>query len=578
MKEYCNPINIEYKFQHYGNYAHREAADPSLIYFKGLYYMFASMSAGFYYSEDMISWKWHENRALDIYRYAPDVRQIGEYLYFSASMREGVSTIWRCKNPLSGDFEKVSEPFAFWDPNLFCDEDGRVYLYWGCSNKEPIYGIELDRETLMPIGDKKPLIDSDIKCHGWERFRFPGKVKIKSRNFLFKFLDFIFNIKGRPYMEGAFVNKWNGYYYLQYAAPGTEYPVYGDGVYRSSHPLGPYTMMPNTPFSLKPSGFITGAGHGSTIEDEYGNLWHAATMRISVNMKFERRLGIFPAGIDENGVLYCNQNFADYPIIVPDGKFDARSIVPRYMLLSYKKKAVCSSVFNKHNVELALNEDIRTWWCANGGAGEWYQLDLGKVYIPHSIQLNIAEEGIQVKKYDLEECSPDFDKRYTDSGRNLKICYLMEGSVDGSEWFVIKDSSESSTDLAHEYLVLQEGTKLRYIKITAVHLPYHSKFAISGLRVFGLDSGNKPSAVSEAKAFRSDELTAKVTWKKAEGAIGYNIRYGIDTDKLYNSYLVYDTEEVLITTLNKGQNYWFCVDSFNESGITEGIIKKIGTK
>ena len=44
--------------------------------------VFVSMSAGFYCSDDLICWSWHENRNLDIYRYAPDVRQIGDYLYF----------------------------------------------------------------------------------------------------------------------------------------------------------------------------------------------------------------------------------------------------------------------------------------------------------------------------------------------------------------------------------------------------------------------------------------------------------------------------------------------------------------
>lgn len=58
---------------------------------------------------------------------------------------------------------------------------------------------------------------------------------------------------------------------------------------------------------------MTGAGHGSTIADKYGNYWHASTMRISVNHDFERRVGLFPAGFDKDGVLYCNQNFADYP-------------------------------------------------------------------------------------------------------------------------------------------------------------------------------------------------------------------------------------------------------------------------
>ena len=49
-----NPLNIPYQFQHYNQQASRESADPTLVYFKGRYYLFASMSGGFYYSDDMI--------------------------------------------------------------------------------------------------------------------------------------------------------------------------------------------------------------------------------------------------------------------------------------------------------------------------------------------------------------------------------------------------------------------------------------------------------------------------------------------------------------------------------------------
>lgn len=51
------------------------------------------------------------------------------------------------------------------------------------------------------------------------------------------------------------------------------------------------------------------------------------------------------------------------------------------------------------------------------------------------------------------------------------------------------------------------------------------------------------------------------------------MRYGIAKDKLYLSHLVYGAEEVLLTTLNKNQKYYFCVDSFGEGGITTGEVK-----
>lgn len=68
-----------------------------------------------------------------------------------------------------------------------------------------------------------------------------------------------------PYLEGAWMTKHNGIYYLQYAFPGTQYNVYGDAVYISDSPLGPFKVAENNPYSYKPTGFITGAGHGSTV-------------------------------------------------------------------------------------------------------------------------------------------------------------------------------------------------------------------------------------------------------------------------------------------------------------------------
>ena len=569
-REYCNPLDLEYKYQHYSGNAHREAADPTAVLFKGKYYIFSSMSAGFYYSDDMVCWKWHENRDLDMYRYAPDVRQIGEYLYFCASTRNTPSTIWRTKDPLSDEFEKVSEPFPFWDPDLFCDDDGRVYFYWGCGNVEPIWGIELDPETMLPIGEKVACFDHAEDVHGWERFNFPGKEKSARKGIVALAMRFL-NRKGRPYMEGAYMNKWNGKYYLQYAAPGTEFPVYGDGCYVSDKPLGPFTFMPNTPFSLKPSGFITGAGHGSTIEDKDGNIIHVSTMRISRNQNFERRIGVFPSGLDEDGLLFCNQNFADYPIVLPDGRYDARDLKPQFFLLSYKKKAEASSCKAGHGVELTVNEDIRTWWAAESTQG-WYKLDLGEIYKPHSVQINFADDDVSELRVDKSLRSDLFtNNRYIDSSSSLRTRFTLEGSIDGNSWFMLYDASMSEEDRSHPYIVLNEKYEVRYLRVTAIELPYNEVFALSGLRVFGKGNGTIPQEVAGVKAERdSNGMDCRIQFDKADGAFGYNIRFGIAENKLYSSYLVYDRSDVLLTTLNADQGYYFTIDSFNENGVSEG--------
>ena len=568
-----NPLNIPYQFQHYNKQASREAADPTLIFFKGRYYLFASMSGGFYYSDDMLHWDWHENRELTPFRYAPDVRQVGDWLIFSSSDRDP-SAIYRSKDPLSDDFEKLSEPFPFWDPNTFQDDDGRVYFYWGCANTTPIYGQEFDPETMTPIGEKKELVFGAPDRHGWERPNYPGRPKEQGKEGLamrlFRLYMRLSGADKKPFIEGAFMNKWNGRYYLQYAAPGTELATYGDGVYVGDSPLGPFTYQAHNPFSSKPGGFITGAGHGSTIEDEHGNLWHASTMRISVNANFERRLGLFPAGLDSDGILFCNQNFADYPLEIPEGKFDPRSVKPKWMLLSYKKSAVASSYREGHETAKALDEDIRSCWCAKSSAGEWYRLDLGDVYAAHGIQLDFADVDVPMLEVDKSLRSNVYtSNRYIDPDPTLRTRYLLEGSADGREWFVLSDKRSAETNLPHDYLEL-DGVKLRYVRVTAEKLPYDEPFALSGLRVFGLGNCAAPEAVKAFDSVRSDTLTAKLSWKAADRAIGYNVRFGIAPDKLYSSHMVYGQTEVLLTMLNAGQSYYAAVDAFGEGGVTEG--------
>ena len=60
MNYFFNPLNLEYRYQLFkvcpekGDRCeiHREAADPSLVLFKGTYYLFPSMTAGFFYKPD----------------------------------------------------------------------------------------------------------------------------------------------------------------------------------------------------------------------------------------------------------------------------------------------------------------------------------------------------------------------------------------------------------------------------------------------------------------------------------------------------------------------------------------------
>ncbi|MBD5155682.1 MAG: family 43 glycosylhydrolase [Oscillibacter sp.] len=592
---YCNPLDFSYRYQHHREGGKRsgcrEGADPTLIHFKGRYYIFVSMSAGFWHSADLLNWEFHANPDLLIYDYAPDVRQIGEYLYFCASRRGVNCPILRTADPLKDEFEEVSAPFDFWDPDIFCDDDGRVYLYWGCTNTDPIYGVEMDRSTMLPIGEKRELIFGRETELGYERpgdngvvdkesslvyqhlkplfDETTGKLRIPegapADAFNVEHLTKMFLSVGRPYIEGAFMTKYNGKYYLQYACPGTEYNTYCDGVYVGDTPLGPFTLQPSNPFSAKPGGFIAGAGHGSTIADEYGNYWHASTMRISINHSFERRVGLFPAGFDKDGVLFCNQNFADYPFRIPEGKFDAAALRPEWMLLSYRKPVSVSSTAPGSDPALAVDENIRTWWSAGTSEeGQWLTVDLEKVCDVRAIQVNLADEGLIVD-FPEESYGDDRKTRHIELRPQISR-YRLEASRDGQCWELLEDVARECSNGYYEYA---DGIQARFIRLTGGELPYGQTLRVSGLRVFGNGDGEKPPR-AEASARRTGDLNAVVRWKHIPEAQGCNVRYGIAPDKLYMSWMVYGADEVELSTLIKEQNYYIRVDSFNENGITEG--------
>lgn len=595
MKYYCNPININYRYQFNADQRNsrlaicREAADPSLILFKGRYYLFPSMNLSVWVSDNLVDWESHRlPDSLPLYDYAPDARVVGEYVYFCASKKGEICNFYRTKDILNGPYEEIAGSFDFWDPNLFVDDDGRVYFYWGCSNDTPIWGVELDKDSMLPIGDKKELIFGQPEIRGYERVgennsRLPKseeEIEEAFKEFLrrgnTRIEDippmYIPMIKGmfsdRPYIEGAWMNKFNGKYYLQYAFAGTQYNTYGDGVYVGESPLGPFKPANNNPYSYKPGGFLPGAGHGSTMEDKQGRLWHTATMRISVNHDFERRVGIFPAGIDADGELFCNQRYADWPVNI-----DIRNPWenPEWYLLSYNKKVTASSNEEGYGPGNVANEDVRSWWKAKQDDDEaWILMDLGEDFDVRGIQVNFADDNLDIPV--PGEIRGTTQARYIDE-KVYHTCWLLEGSVDGEEYFVIEDKRKADTDLSHDFITRTDGVIVRYLRLSGIILPYNQTPTVSGLRVFGIGKGKKP-IIPQFTAIRDNELDMTVEISEPDTVTGYNILWGRTPDKLYHSFMTFENTQ-RVGALVSGVDYYVRVDAFNENGITEGEVKKL---
>lgn len=543
----CNPLNLNYRFC-LDAPSRREAADPVIVTYKDEYYLFASKSGGYWHSTNLADWDFITSPDLPFEDYAPAAVVMDDAIYFVASTQDSPSSkIFKSSNPKAGRWEVVNEgfPIPLTDPDLFLDDDGRLYMYYGCSNINPIYGVELDRKTLNPISKPVACLNENTEHNGWER---PGDTN-KS--------------KDKPWTEGAWMTKFNNKYYLQYATPGTEYRSYSDGMYVAENPLGPFTLMKNNPFSYRPGGFATGTGHSATFKDKYGNYWHITTTTISVKHNFERRLSLFPAFFNANDAIYTYTGYGDYPMVIPQKKgITEADFVPQWMLLSYNKPVTVSSNAAGYEAKLAADENIRTYWSATtGNKGEWLSIDLTKKSTINALQLNFAENKTTIQ------------------GRQEGVYYqyIIEYSEDGKAWKILVDKSKNTADAPHDFIVLDKAVKALYLKVTNLHTP-SGTFAISDLRGFGKGNGKKPAIATGLTIERNpkDRCSVLLKWKGDTKATGYNIRFGRTPDELFQNFQVYGTDTLEINSLSNQWDYYFVVDSFNENGITKGTdIKKI---
>jgi xylan 1,4-beta-xylosidase len=531
---FCNPLNLNYRFMVDAVDA-REAADAVIVLFQDDYYLFASRSGGYWTSPDLQNWTLIVPTGLDVESYAPAVLAMRDSLFYIPSNN---GQIYKTADPMSGVWEMGPRIKTYGDPAFFLDNDERLYMYYGLSNNAPIRGVELDPATFQEIGSPVDIVTAQASIHGWERRG--------DDNLLDEF----------PWIEGSWMIKHDNKYYLHYAGPGTEFKTYADGIYVADSPLGSYEYATYSPFSFKPTGFIAGAGHGSTFKDKNGYYWHIGTMTISVQHMFERRLGLNPVAFDADGHIHSNTEFGDYPQYYPGIKANPiAENVTGMMLLSHKKYLIASSSLAEHPIGYAVDEDARTYWCAQTGASdEWLTIDLGKECSIEAIQVNFAEHNT----------NPDI-VRGRDNDDILFERYTVQTSTDGMTWDLLIDKSQNTTDIPHDYIELVQPEIARYVKLSNVFTPGEGNFAIRDLRIFGNSDAAVFTTVDAFTVQRdpADGRDAIIRWSPIENADGYVIRYGIAADKLYNNYMVYGTDSVAIHSLNHGVDYFFEVEAFD---------------
>lgn len=546
-RTYCNPMNISYNYEPYNNNVQsggsfRSSADPMGLTYKDEYFLFSTNQGGFHYSKNLSDWEFapasFQRRPTDDDMCAPAAFVSGDTLFYTGSTYEGLP-VWYSTSPKSGRFKRAIErnTLPSWDPCLFWDDDGKLYLYYGSSNEYPLKGVEISRDDFRPVSKIYDIMMLRPEEHGWERFGMNNDDEVTLR----------------PFTEGAYMTKHDGKYYFQYGAPGTEFKVYADGVYVSDSPLGPFTYQQHNPMSYKPGGFVQGVGHSGTFQDLKGNYWHVGTCMLSLKYKFERRIGLYPTAFDPDGVMYSTTAFGDYPCWNAD--YDIKNPSDRFtgwMLLSYEKPVKVSSTDSIYSASNLTDENMRTYWAAKTGEpGEWVEIDLGGMKHIKAIQLNYYDhKSVQHNR-----------------ANDLYYQYRIYSSDNGTDWTLVVDKSDNDKDVPHDYIELSETLDARYLKLENIHVP-SGNFCLSEFRVFGFDDGEKPLPVQNFKVVRDkqDKRNAMISWSPSSGAYGYNIYYGIAPEKLYNCITVNGADHYDFRGLDLGTTYYFAIEALSESG------------
>ena len=566
-RTYANPIDIDYRYnfeQQNEGISYRSGADPVIVVHRGEYYLFETIGDGYWHSRDLGTWRhitpsrWPLNDMV-----APAALAVRDTIYLWPSATAPVPILMLTR-PATGRVEfynrvppwlpnaRDREPAVFakpdsvqpgpWDPQFFHDPDTeRWFLYWNSSNVYPLHVIELDKSRrLTYMGTPRWLFTLDPEKHGWERF---GQDHRDSTV--------------RPFMEGAWMTKHAGRYYLQYGAPGTEYNAYATGTYVGTDPMGPFTYAPYNPVAYKPGGFVQGAGHGNTFQDVHGNWWNTGTPWVGVNWGFERRIGLHPAGFDGDGQMYVDTRFGDFPHWLPTKAWrSSDELFTGWMLLSYRKVVSASSARDSFPAANITDENPRTFWVAGRNQpGEWLTVDLGREFDVKAVQVNYA----------------DYKSGLYGTDSTVVTRFRLRASLDGRRWTTVADLSRERRDRPNAYIELVSPTRARYVRYEHVHVAA-ANLAISDLRVFGNGAGPRPATPTSLAARRDrDERNAIITWEPVAGAVGYNVRWGIAPSKLYLTYQWFaDRGTTLeLRALTVGQAYWAAIEAFDENGVSQ---------
>ncbi len=435
---------------------------------------------GAWISDDMLNWTFQR---VDHVPVAPHVVKYNGSFYMCGN--DG--PVYKADNPLGpytslGEWKNTPDVAGGWngafDVDIFIDDNNKPYLYYPGRGVSGIYVVELDPNDLSRFaGPVKHLFGFDTN-HVWEHY---GEMN--------EYPDV-------AWVEGPWMQKHNGTYYLQYSASGTQWKTYAEGYYTSKSPMGPFTYAPNNPLLRKTEGLVTGTAHGSIVEGPDGNLWQFYTIVLS-NPPGGRRIGMDRIVFDKEGNM--SVKITDTPQWAPNVVKDPTKGNSGSLPVTINKIRAMNAL-SKFSSE---QPGRYAAYAVDNSSGTIWEPDPSDEQPTLTVELSPATRFDVVQLFTIDGVRLMFNGGRRGFGRpsgNAQAPadiykYKIEVSMDGETYTTALD--QTNNDISRNTIFEEiPPVKCRFVRLTMTDWPKTSPLGIIEFTVFGKAAGSLPAQVA----------------------------------------------------------------------------------
>jgi hypothetical protein len=158
------------------------------------------------------------------------------------------------------------------------------------------------------------------------------------------------------WMEGAWMVKRDGRYFLTYSAGGTQYRTYTMGAYVGDSPLGLFVPQQRNPIFRTTEGLVTGTAHGCIVRGPRDRHWVFYTIFAGAVHGFERRVGLDLVEFDANNEIFV-PGATSTPQPLPGSGTSAA-----WEVLNESEPTIGSSDAANSAGRFAADNALTTWW------------------------------------------------------------------------------------------------------------------------------------------------------------------------------------------------------------------------